>query len=149
MPAFQIRSTTRARPPARCNQKSQRPPGAPTRKLPRPVASSNANRSRMATLTARAFMAGLLLSSRTGNLHRIHPESFRSPITLHYVWLAGTDATRRSDPTTVLASSSLSAATARCVLLEKGPRDSHLAETAPSAPEVELKPPYRAYPPFH
>src|SRR5919199_1708167 len=60
MIAFQARSMTRARPPARCSQKIHRPPGSPDRKLPTPLANSNANRNRIATLTARAFIEGSL-----------------------------------------------------------------------------------------
>lgn len=60
MLAFQARSKTKERPPARCSQKSHRLSGSPNRKLPRPLANSNTSRSRMATLTARAFIIGSL-----------------------------------------------------------------------------------------
>ncbi len=58
MLAFQAKSKTKERPPVRCSQKSHRLSGSPNRKLPRPLANSNTSRSRMATLTARAFIIG-------------------------------------------------------------------------------------------
>src|SRR5919107_2171006 len=67
MPTFQARSTTRARPPMRCSQKSHRPSASPTRKLPNPLVSSDISRSRMATLTARAFMLISLALSKARN----------------------------------------------------------------------------------
>src|SRR5918994_1721980 len=70
MPTFQARSTTRARPPMRCSQKSHRPSASPTRKLPNPLVSSNISRSRMATLTARAFMVISLALSKARNCVR-------------------------------------------------------------------------------
>ena len=80
MLAFQARSKTKERPPARCSQKSHRLSGSPNRKLPKPLANSNTSRSRMATLTARAFTTGSLrylaatCGYLTGPRHNIYLE---------------------------------------------------------------------------